>query len=295
MGQDRDLNQGSGSEPVGDRVRIFLRGRRWHGNYQLDGRQVRVSLKTTSKKEARRRAAGLEAELAAGRAGRPKPPAGLAVVINEYLDYLRTERRSPKTLSKYEKVCQRVTDLAARRRVRAIADLNLRLVRAYQAERVRSGAAPKTVYTESVVIRQLAKFAVSHGLVDTDPLKALKLTKPRPAPQPCWRRDQVERILAVSPEWLRPSLTLLAELGLRIGELKWLTWDDVDPRPRLRPCLRQGRLEAENRRPSGGAPQPSRAGRARGAAAPGSLGGHRSEQGTGLGSAGVRAPTAGGR
>jgi hypothetical protein len=51
-------------ELVGDRVRIFQRGSRWYANCQHDGQQIRQSLKTTSKKEARRKAIQIEAKLA---------------------------------------------------------------------------------------------------------------------------------------------------------------------------------------------------------------------------------------
>jgi integrase len=78
------------------------------------------------------------------------------------------------------------------------------------------------------VLRQLVNFALSRGLLATDPLQGLKLKKPKPAPQPCWAPAEVERILAASPEPERSVFLTLAETGLRIGELQHLTWEDVD-------------------------------------------------------------------
>ena len=49
-------------EKIGDLVGIYQRGQKWYSNYQVEGRQRRQSLKTYSKKEARRRAVRLEAE-----------------------------------------------------------------------------------------------------------------------------------------------------------------------------------------------------------------------------------------
>lgn len=54
------------SEQIGNRVSIFQRSRKWYANYQLDGRQQRVSLKTTNKKEARSRAMKIEVQLEEG-------------------------------------------------------------------------------------------------------------------------------------------------------------------------------------------------------------------------------------
>src|SRR3954468_15816471 len=98
---------------------------------------------------------------------------------------------------------------------------------AYRRERVQAGAAPKTVYTETVVVRQLVNFALSRDMLAADPLKGLKLKKPKPTRQPCWTLDEVTAILAAAPAEVRPALTLLAVTGMRFGELSWLTWDDV--------------------------------------------------------------------
>lgn len=95
--------EGGGSEPVGDRVRIFRRGRTWYANFQHGGRQHRPSLRTDKKKEALRRALRIEAELATGRWAPAPESATVAQAIAAYRDYLRAEERAPKTLSKYEK------------------------------------------------------------------------------------------------------------------------------------------------------------------------------------------------
>jgi hypothetical protein len=101
-------------------------------------------------------------------------------------------------------------DLAGRRRVSRISGVDLNLVDAYRNERSRE-AAPKTVHTETVVIKQLVNSAVSRELLPTNPLKGLKLKKPRLRPQPCWTREEVDRILSASWEPLRSQLTILAE------------------------------------------------------------------------------------
>lgn len=52
--------------PVSDRVSIFRRGKIWQVSYQLDGKQVRASLKTSSKKEADRKAGEIDRKLTRG-------------------------------------------------------------------------------------------------------------------------------------------------------------------------------------------------------------------------------------
>lgn len=229
MEPDRDAaGAGDGSEPVGDRVRIYRRGRTWYANFQFNGRQRRITLKTSSKKEARRRAIQIEAELADGRWKQSKPAASVESGIDDYRSFLQVEGRAPKTLAKYETVFARVRNLAARRKTKDLSGIDLSFVDAYRQERAADGAAPKTRYTESVVIRQLVNFALSRDMLAADPLKGLRLKKPKASPQPCWTHEQVQQILNSSPDEAGAAFTLLAETGLRIGELIWLTWDDID-------------------------------------------------------------------
>ncbi len=118
--------------------------------------------------------------------------------------------------------------LGDKRGVRDLAGLDNRFLDAYRKLRTDGGAAPKTIYNACVILRQLIHFALSRNLLAADPMPGLKMPKPRPTTQPCWTREEVLAILAAAPEEIRAALTLLAELGLRFGELAWLTWDDVD-------------------------------------------------------------------
>jgi site-specific recombinase XerD len=223
-------NKGNATEyePVGEVVRIFQRGQVWWVNFQRGGRQNRVSLRTTNKKEARRRALRIEAELLDGcYESRPKPPS-LQNAMQEYLDHLRAERRAPKTLVQYERVLRNARELLESRRATTLRDLDLRAIDAYRQMRVKAGAAPVTVHTETVILRQLVNFALKRGLIAEDPLRGLKLREPKPRPQPCWTPEEVERILGSAPINYRIALIVLADTGMRFAELAHLTWDDVD-------------------------------------------------------------------
>src|SRR5690348_17308085 len=113
-------------ELVGELVRIFRRGQRWHANYQLGGRQHRVALKTRSAKEARRLALRLEDEILQGQHQRVSKPPTLETVIQATRLFLHSEGRAAKTLIKYNKVFERILALADKRRAHTVLDLNLR-------------------------------------------------------------------------------------------------------------------------------------------------------------------------
>lgn len=215
-------------EPIGDLVRLFKRGRTWYANFQLNGKQHRKSLKTTSKKEARRQALLLEAELLQGQYQPQAKPPSVAEVVTDYMKYVRTEGRAAKTITKYEHVLGLVKELAEELRRSSILDLDLSFVDEYRHRRVQAQRSPKTIYNETMILRQLVNFAVTRKLITSDPLAGLKVKEPKPTPQPCWSRDEMDQILAASPEPQRWVFAILADTGMRIGELEHLTWNDVD-------------------------------------------------------------------
>jgi site-specific recombinase XerD len=215
-------------EQVGVVVSIFKRGNIWWVNWQHAGRQQRKSLKTKSMKEARLRALRLETEILNGEYRKKVKAASIAEVISAYMQYLETERRKPKTLVKYRGIVKRLSQVAEDNDKSAVNQITISFLDKYRHARVTAGVSAKTIYNETIVIRQLVNFAKTRGLMSGDPLAGLKLSEPKPTPQPCFTRDEVEQILRASQEPQQSIYTVLADTGARIGEIKWLTWEDVD-------------------------------------------------------------------
>jgi site-specific recombinase XerD len=164
---------------------------------------VRRSLKTKNKKEARRRALVIEKEILAGEHKHHRRPPLIEEVVKQYLDHLRAEGRSAKTIGKYQFCLTLLQGLAEARRKTRIYQLDVALVETYRAERAAGGekrkpGSPKTVHNDTVTIRQLVNFALKRGMTDEDPLKPLKIKKSKRTPQPCWTREEVDSILAVA-------------------------------------------------------------------------------------------------
>ncbi len=216
-------------EPVGEFVRIFCRGKTWWVNYQHDGKQIRRTLKTRSKKQAKLEALKIEGKLQKGESVRAKRTATIDEILDAYDAYLIGEGRAKKTLSKYRAVMTHMKTLAGKRHTTHGDGIDLAFVDAYRSQRRRDKAGAKTIHVETVVIKQIVKFAVGRELLSDDKLKGLKLTRPRPTPQPCWSVAQRGRILEAARATPYYELfCLLAETGMRISEAKYLTWDDVD-------------------------------------------------------------------
>lgn len=215
------------SEKIGERVRISQRGTSWHATYQLNRKQFRQSLKTQNKKVAIQRALELDRKLAVGESPIKREPATITEAIEAYKEYLTAEKRAEKTKNKYWRVFATVEELAQRLGRYRVPQIDLAFMDKFKAQRA-NYCAPKTVYTELVIIRQLVKFAFTRGMVDKDPLLGLKAKKPKPTPQPFFDDEQIEQILAHARPPHDATFLLLAETGLRFGEAEWLSWDDVD-------------------------------------------------------------------
>jgi integrase len=233
----KDANESNAifSQKIGDHVSILRRGSKWYANYQFNGKQVRKSLRTRNLKEARRKALLIEAELLEGRHVETIKAKKIEEVTAAYVRHLESQQRRRKTVQKVELVIRRVKDLAAKRRAVTMKDIDLQFADAYRQHHIdemqkkrNKKPAGKTLHNEMTILKQLVKFANQRKFVDGNSLQDLKLGKAKPAPQPCWDRVEVERILGAAAPSYRPALTLLAETGMRVGELEWLTWDDVD-------------------------------------------------------------------
>ncbi len=115
----------------------------------------------------------------------------------------------------------------ADRRVLKLHQVTASLFDAWRAER-RAIRHAKTVYTESVIVKQLFKWSKTRKLVADDPLVGISLNKPTSEPKAGPSFDQVNAILAAADEPLKVWLLVLALTGMRVGELQHLRFDDVD-------------------------------------------------------------------
>ena len=226
---DRRRQQDSSrNERVGEHVTLYRRGPRWWCYYQLDGQQRRVSLNTTNVKEARRAALLIDADLIRGVHEAQPEPASISEVVEMLLSYMEQENRAPKTLAAYRHVYRTFLEFIRARNKSKVHQINLRLIDEYREARRATGKAPKTIWKETAIIRRLVRFALSRKLILRDPLEGLQNPHPRSTEQPCWSPDELERIIDAAEGTLKIIFILLADTGMRIGELEWLTWQDLD-------------------------------------------------------------------
>jgi integrase len=214
---------------IGDRVTIFPRGKNrvWCADFSQTNVHRRVSLKTGNKKTAIERATKLAADLTHGIYHQPPKPTSMTQVADDYLAFLKTEDRARTTIVKYRGVLDLFIAFLAKNHVVNIGQVTASHFDRFRGER-RAIRHRKTVYSESVIIKQLLKWAKSRKLILENPLADIRLEKPPLEAKLGPSLEQVDAILATANEPLHSHLAVLSFTGMRAGELQRLRIEDVD-------------------------------------------------------------------
>ena len=112
------------------------------------------------------------------------------------------------------------------RRARTFSPDDLFAYRTYLAGQCK--LSEKSIYNETIVIKQLFKWAAKNGYLSRNLLETICLAKVQSHKQPCFTMEQVELLLSNAETWAVPMFAMLAFTGVRIGELRQLRWEDTD-------------------------------------------------------------------
>lgn len=214
---------------VGDRVTIYARGKNriWCADFWRDGQHVRQSLKTRNKRVAFDRATTLAASLVDGSYHRPLPSVTIEEAADDYIEHLKTEDRAPKTIVKYRGIFEQFLVFLRTLDVTRMMQFTAAHFDKYRAMRKAKRHA-KTVYTESVVIKQLFGWAKRRKLILENPVDDIKLNKPKQEPKGGPSLQEIDAILACGNRKSQAMIATLAFTGMRSGEIQRLRVEDVD-------------------------------------------------------------------
>lgn len=96
----------------------------------------------------------------------------------------------------------------------------------YVEKRTAEGASAATVRYEIVALGRMFKLAVRAGMLKTvPPLPTIEL---RNARQGFFEADELARVLAALPADVAPAIEFASITGFRIGEVRALTWAQID-------------------------------------------------------------------
>ena len=201
----------------------------YRAEYFTNGKQHQESLGTTNKAAAIRAAYVLAELIERGQQRVHDTKRTIQELTDAYYAYCKGRGRAKKTLVKYDGQLTRFKAWCQSegiRRARTFAPDELFAYRAYLSEQ--HGLSDKSIYNETIVIKQLFKWATKNGYLSRNLLESLHFEKVKSPKQPCFTIEQIELLISNAEGWAVPMFATLAFTGIRIGELQQLYWEDVD-------------------------------------------------------------------
>ena len=204
---------------------LYIRDGRYIAGYKLDGRWTMKTLDAETLTEARRERESLLAGLREGRIAAPAS-ATFADVFAEHQD---SRKLSERTRAHEQHLLDRHLADFKRRRVQDITPTDV----ARRLRELRDTYSPWTQVAVYWIVAGAFALAVRRGLVTRSPIDGLAPSE-RPKQRNAKRvavldADAIAKLVAAgsSDRW-RAALGLAGYAGLRLGEIRALTWADVD-------------------------------------------------------------------
>jgi site-specific recombinase XerD len=164
---------------------------------------------------------------------RRKPPSiDLAVLLPSWELSLRAERKSPQTIKSYGDGVRAFLRWCHERGHSPALDREL--MKGFVADLLDGGAEPATARARQLGVRRFSAWLAEEGEIDDDPLLGLKAPKLDAKVTDSLTDDQLRRLIkACGGKQFRDRrdeaiVRLMAETGMRAGELLGLTLADVD-------------------------------------------------------------------
>lgn len=211
---------------------LILRGRIWRIRFSVNGRRVDQSSGSPKRSVAVKLLKQRLAELSTGRFA----PNADRVTVGDLFTMLAADgvAKGNRSRRKLTHLCD-AFDVAVKTAAdgtvtytggwRATA-LTTDRIRAYEAERLGTGAARATVNQELAALRHAFTLAVEAGRLATKPV--IKTPDPKNARTGFFEEVEVRRVMAALPVWAAPVFEFLWRTGWRVEEVLSRQWQHVD-------------------------------------------------------------------
>lgn len=211
---------------VGARVTVCQRGQNYYAEFYENGKQQRVSLSTKNLKVAKEKAIKIDYALVNGESNQTID-LSVAEAVVLYISWLRTERRAKNSIQRYLGELNSLTAFCKLKKILRLSEIKASTFDAYRSDRT-SKVAAKTMYHESVVIKQFLTWCESRSYLAKNPLIKVRITKPPHVKRTPLRHEQLVEIVRKLPRHHQLVVLTLAHSGFRVGELQRLQPSDVE-------------------------------------------------------------------
>jgi|TARA_Y100000031_G_scaffold93788_1_gene102900 integrase len=207
---------------------MYLRGQIWWTKIKHDGKKVEKSLGTSNRKLAQAIEAKIRIEIIEGRYFK-KPKGNKFTVASLIAKYLDEHSRSNKAEITYKndkyfskRILQHFGD-------KYLSDVRPRDISKFITDRRNDGVSDVTINHELRLLRHAYNLAIRNWeLVDETPFAKIKI------PSGDVRRvrylfpDEEKNLMNALPKWLKPIVVIARETGLRLSNIVYLKWSEVN-------------------------------------------------------------------
>ena len=157
-------------------------------------------------------------------------------LLDSWLLHLAAERKSPQTMKTYTDGVKAFLRWAEQEEREPSLDRST--VNAFVVHLLKSGASAATARSRQLAVRRFSAWLADEGEIDTDDLVTLKPPKLDLKVIPELDQDELERLVKVCGNDFRglrdeAIIRLMAETGMRAGEVVAMTTEDVNLRDRV--------------------------------------------------------------
>lgn len=206
---------------------VFKRGEHWWIDYYYQGRRIRESTGTTSKKRAEQLLAKRDTEVFEGRfAFAPKaatPP--FNAFATAYLGEFSKHNKKRSSFRRDVGIVKNLCSFFGGKRLDAITPM---LVEHYKNRRREDDMAPATVNRELACLKHMFTLAQRDRLLVENPVRDVRLFRvDNEITNVLSNEDEVKLLEAAAPH-LKRIVVCALDTGMRLGEILALTWRQVD-------------------------------------------------------------------
>lgn len=108
-----------------------------------------------------------------------------------------------------------------------LSDISKIMAQTYMTRRKRTGVTNATVNREVTFLKCMLQRALDWGYLDRNPLQGLKMLKEAPIRERYLTSEEGERLIRVSPDYLKDIIVFALATGFRKSEIFDLTWNDI--------------------------------------------------------------------
>ena len=205
---------------------VFKKGNRYYAEYYVNGKKVRESSKTNNRAIAEKLYEKRKTEIAEGRFLDKQKEYNITLfkLIDEYVK-IHLKDVSKSTQKKYL-VC--IGKLKKYFRDVKVVGINSRLLEGYRKARLEMGNKKATVNRDVAVLRNMLNKAVEWEELNINPIAGVKQYREIPSKIMHFTDDEIEKLLNVSGERLKPIILTALHTGIRRAQLLSLKWSNIN-------------------------------------------------------------------